>query len=70
MTEETISFIHLNLIKNGNKIQVQMELGLGKYQDPTRNLGYGEAILLNIKTEKISESSNKCSALQNFTSIC
>ena len=29
-----------------------MELGLGKYQDPTRNLGYGEAILLNIKTEK------------------
>ena len=46
-------FIHtLEFDKKWNKIQVQMELGLGKYQDPTRNLGYGEAILLNIKTEK------------------
>ena len=46
-------FIHtLELDKKWNKIQVQIELGLGKYQDPIRNLGYGEAILLNIKTEK------------------
>ena len=46
-------FIHtLELDKKWNKIQVQMELGLGKYQDPIQNLGYGEAILLNIKTEK------------------
>ena len=46
-------FIHtLEFDKKWNKIQVQMELGLGKYQDPIRNLGYGEAILLNIKTEK------------------
>ena len=46
-------FIHtLEFDKKWKKIQVQMELGLGKYQDPTRNLGYGEAILLNIKTEK------------------
>ncbi len=46
-------FIHtLELDKKWNKIQVQMELGLGKYQDPIRNLGYGEAILLNIKTAK------------------
>ena len=46
-------FIHtLEFDKKWNKLQVQMELGLGKYQDPTRNLGYGEAILLNIKTEK------------------
>ena len=29
-----------------------MELGLGKYEDPNQNLGYGEAILLNIKTTK------------------
>ena len=46
-------FIHtLEFDKKWDKIQVQMELGIGKYQDPTRNLGYGEAILLNIKTEK------------------
>ena len=46
-------FIHtLELDKKWNKIQVQMELGLGQYQDPIRNLGYGEAILLNIKTAK------------------
>ena len=46
-------FIHtLELDKKWNKIQVQMELGLGKYQDPIRNLGYGEAIILNIKTAK------------------
>jgi hypothetical protein len=29
-----------------------MELGLGKYSDPIRELAYGEAILLNIKTAK------------------
>ena len=46
-------FIHtLELDKKWNKIQVQMELGLGQYQDPIHNLGYGEAILLNIKTAK------------------
>ena len=46
-------FIHtLELDKKWNKIQVQMELGLGKYEDPNQNLGYGEAILLNIKTTK------------------
>ena len=46
-------FIHsLELDKKWNKIQVQMELGLGKYSDPIRELGYGEAILLNIKTAK------------------
>tara|TARA_B100001093_G_scaffold499487_1_gene548773 strand:+ start:2192 stop:4087 length:1896 start_codon:yes stop_codon:yes gene_type:complete len=46
-------FIHtLELDKKWNKIQVQMELGLGQYQDPISNLGYGEAILLNIKTAK------------------
>ena len=46
-------FIHtLELDKKWNKIQVQMEVGLGKYQDPIRNIGYGEAIILNIKTAK------------------
>ena len=46
-------FIHtLELDKKWNKIQVQMELGLGNYRDPTRKLGNGEAILLNIKTSK------------------
>jgi hypothetical protein len=46
-------FIHtLELDKKWNKIQVQMELGLGKYSDPISELGYGEAILLNIKTSK------------------
>jgi len=38
--------------KKWNKIQIQMELGLGNYRDPIRDLGYGEAILLNIKTAK------------------
>ena len=46
-------FIHtFELDKKWNKIQVQMELGLGKYSDPISELGYGEAILLNIKTAK------------------
>ncbi len=46
-------FIHtLELDKKWNKIQVQIELGLGNYRDPTRKLGNGEAILLNIKTAK------------------
>ena len=46
-------FIHtLELDKKWNKIQVQMELGLGNYRDPIRKLGSGEAILLNIKTAK------------------
>ena len=46
-------FIHtLELDKKWSKIQVQMELGLGNYRDPLRTLGYGEAILLNIKTAK------------------
>ena len=46
-------FIHsLELDKRWNKIQVQMELGLGNYCDPNTELGYGEAILLNIKTTK------------------
>lgn len=46
-------FIHtLELDKKWSKIQVQMELGLGNYRDPLRTLGYGEAILLNIKTTK------------------
>ena len=46
-------FIHtLELDKQWSKIQVQMELGLGNYRDPLRALGYGEAILLNIKTAK------------------
>ena len=46
-------FIHtLELDKKWSKINVQMELGLGNYRDPLRTLGYGEAILLNIKTAK------------------
>ena len=46
-------FIHtLELDKKWNKIQVKMELGLGNYKDPSRKLGNGEAILLNIKTAK------------------
>ena len=40
------------LDKKWKKIHAQMELGLGKYQDPILNLGYGEAILLSIKTAK------------------
>ncbi len=46
-------FIHtFELDKKWNKIQVQMELGIGNYKDPINKLGYGEAILLNIKTAK------------------
>ena len=40
------------LEKKWNKIQVQLEMGIGKYSDPIRSLGYGESILLNIKTAK------------------
>ncbi len=46
-------FIHtLELDKKWNKIHVQMEVGLGKYSDPINDLGYGESILLNVKTAK------------------
>ncbi len=46
-------FIHtLEFDKKWNKIQVQMEIGLGKYSDPENDLAYGEAILLNLKTSK------------------
>tara|TARA_B100001758_G_scaffold72086_1_gene60759 strand:- start:1775 stop:3661 length:1887 start_codon:yes stop_codon:yes gene_type:complete len=46
-------FIHtFELDKKWNKIQVQMELGLGNYRDPITNMGYGEAILLNVKTAR------------------
>jgi len=46
-------FIHtLELDKKWNKIHVQMEVGLGKYSDPMNDLGYGESILLNVKTAK------------------
>ena len=33
-------------------MQIQMELGLGNYRDPVQKLGYGEAIILKIKTKK------------------
>ena len=46
-------FIHtLELDKKWNKIHVQMEVGFGKYSDPINDLGYGESILLNVKTAK------------------
>ena len=46
-------FIHtLELDKKWNKIHFQMEVGLGKYSDPINTLGYGESILLNVKTAK------------------
>ena len=49
-------FIHtLELDKKWNKIQFQMELALGNYRDPINELGYGEAILLNIKTAKTTK---------------
>ena len=52
-------FIHtFELDKKWDKIQVQMELGIGNYKDPINKLGYGEAILLNVKTAKIFKSTN------------
>ena len=46
-------FIHtLELDKKWNKIHVQIEVGFGKYSDPINTLGYGESILLNVKTAK------------------
>ena len=46
-------FIHsLEIDKKWKKINVQMELGIGKYHEPKMNLGYGEAILFNVKTDK------------------
>ena len=46
-------FIHtLELDKKWNKIQFQMELGVGNYSDPTYKAKKGEAILVNIKTAK------------------
>ena len=46
-------FVHtVELDKKWNKIQVQMELGLGNYSDPSKKLGFGEAIIFNIKTAK------------------
>ena len=46
-------FLHtLELDKKLNKIQFQMELGVGNYSDPTYKAKKGEAILVNIKTAK------------------
>jgi len=46
-------FLHtLELNKQWDKIQVQMEFGIGNYSDPTYKAKKGEAILLNIKTPK------------------
>ena len=46
-------FLHtLELDKKWNKIQFQMELGVGNYSDPTYKAKKGEAILVNIKTAK------------------
>ena len=46
-------FVHtVELDKKWNKIQVQMELGLGNYSDPSKKLGFGEAIIFNVKTAK------------------
>ena len=42
----------LELDKKWNKIQFQMELGVGNYSDPTYKAKKGEAILVNIKTAK------------------
>lgn len=38
--------------KKWKTFQVKMEFALGNYDDPVKQLGYGEAILLNIKTDK------------------
>ena len=46
-------FLHtLELNKQWDKIQVQMEFGIGNYSDPTYKAKKGEAILVNIKTPK------------------
>ena len=42
----------LELDKKWNKIQFQMELGVGNYSDPTYKAKKGEAIIVNIKTAK------------------
>ena len=34
------------------KLNLQIELGVGKYHEPKMDLGYGEAILFKIKTDK------------------
>ena len=52
-TDKRSYFVNsIELDKKWNKVQIQMEIGLGKYTDPIRKLGYGEAILLNVKTTK------------------
>ena len=52
-TDKRSYFVNsIELDKKWNKVQIQMEIGLGKYTDPIRELGYGEAILLNVKTTK------------------
>ena len=46
-------FLHtLEFDKKWNKIQFQMELGVGNYSDPTYKAKNGEAIIVNIKTAK------------------
>ena len=54
LIDKTRSYlIHtLELEKNLNKVQILMELGIGNYRDPVQKLGYGEAIILKIKTKK------------------
>ena len=43
------------LRKKWNKIHVELELGIGRYQSPIEKLGYGEALLANIRTDKTTK---------------
>ena len=49
-------YIHtLEINKKWEKIIFQLETGFGKYTSPDKDLGIGEAILFNLKTDKSSK---------------
>ena len=43
------------LQKKWKKFKIELEAGLGHYSSPDVNLGYGEAILLNVKSDKSAQ---------------
>ena len=43
------------LHKKWNKIQIELELGIGRYQSPSEQLDYGEAIFAYFRTDKTTK---------------
>ena len=53
------------LHKKWNKIQFELELGIGRYQSPSEQLDYGEAVFAYIRTDKPPKFPSKFSFIES-----